>query len=123
MYKPSVADTPAGHMVLETFIGITETVLGTFGALFIVYGAVIAMIELLARETRLRKQSYHDIRWVFTTRILIGLEFFVAADVLKTILEPTLQDLAILGSLVTIRTVVSYFLGKEVSELPEDRKM
>ncbi|PKL61232.1 MAG: hypothetical protein CVV31_12490 [Methanomicrobiales archaeon HGW-Methanomicrobiales-2] len=110
-------------MVLETFIGITETVLGTFGALFIVYGAVIAMIELLARETRLRKQSYHDIRWVFTTRILIGLEFFVAADVLKTILEPTLQDLAILGSLVTIRTVVSYFLGKEVSELPEDRKM
>lgn len=113
----------AGHMVLETFIGVTETVLGIFGALFIVYGAMIAIVELMARETRLREQSYHDIRWVFTTRILIGLEFFVAADVLKTILEPTLQDLAILGSLVAIRTVVSYFLGKEVSELPEDRKM
>lgn len=113
----------AGLMALETFIGITETVLGIFGGLFIVYGAVIAMIELLARETRLRKRSYHDIREVFTTRILIGLEFFVAADVLKTILEPTLQDLAILGALVAIRTVVSYFLGKEVSELPEDRKM
>lgn len=113
----------AGHMVLEMLIGITETVLGTFGGLFIVYGAVIAIIELLARETRLRERSYHDIRWVFTTRILIGLEFFVAADVLKTILEPTLQDLAVLGSLVAIRTVVSYFLGKEVSELPEDRKM
>jgi uncharacterized membrane protein len=110
-------------MVLETFIGVTETVLGIFGALFIVYGAVIAIVELMARETHLREQSYHDIRWVFTTRILIGLEFFVAADVLKTILEPTLQDLAILGSLVAIRTVVSYFLGKEVSELPEDRKM
>ncbi len=110
-------------MVLETFIGITEIVLGTFGALFIVYGAVLAIVELLGRETRIRERSYHDIRWVFTTRILIGLEFFVAADVLKTILEPTLQDLAILGSLVAIRTVVSYFLGKEVSELPEDRKM
>ncbi len=110
-------------MLLETFIGITETVLGTFGALFIVYGAAIAIIELLARETRIRKRSYHDIRWAFTTRILIGLEFFVAADVLKTILEPTFQDLIILGSLVAIRTVVSYFLGKEVSELPEDRKM
>ena len=110
-------------MVLETFIGIAGTVLGTFGALFIVYGAAIAIVELLAREARLRERSYHDIRWAFTTRILIGLEFFVAADVLKTILEPTLQDLVILGSLVTIRTVVSYFLGKEVSELPEDRKM
>ncbi|HOI58899.1 MULTISPECIES: DUF1622 domain-containing protein [unclassified Methanoculleus] len=110
-------------MVLEMFIEIVETALGSFGALFIVYGAVIAIVELLARETRLREMSYHDIRWAFTTRILIGLEFFVAADVLKTILEPTLQDLVILGSLVTIRTVVSYFLGKEVSELPEDRKM
>lgn len=112
-----------GHIVLETFIGITGTVLGTFGALFIAYGAAIAMVELLARETRIRKQSYRDIRWTFTTRILIGLEFFVAADVIKTILEPTFQDLIILGSLVTIRTIVGYFLGKEVKELPEERKM
>ena len=110
-------------MVLEAFIEIVRTVLGTFGALFIVYGAVIAIVELLGRETRIRQRSYRGIRWAFTTRILIGLEFFVAADVLKTILEPTLQDLAILGSLVTIRTVVSYFLGKEVQDLPEDRGM
>jgi len=108
--------------VLETFVGITGMVLGVFGALFIVYGATIAIAELLAREMRIRKLSYRDIRWVFTTRILIGLEFFVAADVIKTILEPTFQDLIILGSVVTIRTVVSYFLGKEVSELPEARK-
>ncbi|MBP7411833.1 MAG: DUF1622 domain-containing protein [Methanoculleus sp.] len=109
-------------MVLETFIRVAGLVIGTFGGLFIVYGAVIAIIELLARETRIREKSYHDIRWSLTTRILIGLEFFVAADVLKTILEPTSQDLIILGSLVAIRTVVSYFLGREVSELPEDRK-
>jgi len=110
-------------MVLETFFEIAGTVLGTFGALFILYGAAIAIVELLARETRIRAISYRDIRWKFTTRILIGLEFFVAADVIRTILEPTFQDLIILGSLVTIRTVVSYFLGKEVSELPEDQKM
>ena len=109
-------------MVLETFIRVAGLVIGTFGGLFIVYGAVTAIVELLARETRIREKSYHDIRWSFTTRILIGLEFFVAADVLKTILEPTSQDLIILGSLVAIRTVVSYFLGREVSELPEDRK-
>lgn len=110
-------------MVIEAFVGITGTVLGVFGALFIVYGAAIAIAELLAREVRIRDLSYHDIRWVFTTRILIGLEFFVAADVIKTVLEPTFQDLILLGALVTIRTVVGYFLGKEVSDLPEDRKM
>ena len=71
-------------MALETFIGVVGLVIGAFGALFIVYGAMIAIVELFARETRIRERSYHDIRGVFTTRILIGLEFFVAADVLKT---------------------------------------
>ncbi|MDN7025894.1 DUF1622 domain-containing protein [Methanoculleus sp. FWC-SCC1] len=110
-------------MVLEQAIGIVESVLGIFGALFIVYGAAIAIVQLLKRESGLQKLSYHDIRWGFTTRILIGLEFFVAADVLKTILEPTFQDLAVLGAIVAIRTVVSYFLGKEVQEMPEDKKI
>ena len=108
-------------MALETFIGVVGLVIGAFGAFFIVYGAMIAIIELLAREMRIRAISYRDIRWVFTTRILIGLEFFVAADVLKTILKPTFEDLIALGSIVAIRTVVSYFLGREASEIPEDR--
>jgi len=110
-------------MVLETFVAITGMFLGMFGALFIVYGALIAIAELLAREPRIRHRSYRDIRWTFTTRILLGLEFFVAADVIKTILEPTYEDLLLLGALVAIRTVVSYFLGKEVQDLPEERKM
>jgi len=110
-------------MVLETFVAITGMFLGMFGALFIGYGALIAIAELLARETRIRYRSYRDIRWTFTTRILLGLEFFVAADVIKTILEPTYEDLLLLGALVAIRTVVSYFLGKEVQDLPEERKM
>lgn len=106
-------------MLFETIIGIAGTVLGAFGALFIIYGAAIAIVELLAKETRIQALSYPAIRETFTTRILIGLEFFVAADVSKTILEPTFDDLIVLGSLVAIRTVVSYFLGKEVKE-PED---
>ncbi|NLA37938.1 MAG: DUF1622 domain-containing protein [Methanomicrobiales archaeon] len=106
-------------MLFETVIGVAGTVLGISGALFIIYGAAIAIIELLARETRIRVRGYPDIRGTFTTRILIGLEFFVAADVLKTIFEPTLQELIVLGSIVAIRTVVSYFLGREVSGLAE----
>lgn len=73
----------------------------------------IAIGELLGRE--LHTQG------LFTARILIGLEFFVAADLLKTILEPTLQDLAVLGSLVTVGTIVSYFPGKEASEPPDEQ--
>lgn len=109
--------------LLETIIGIAETVIGTFGAFFIIYGAIIAIIEILSRESRIRVRNYPEIRGAFTTRILIGLEFFVAADVLKTIFEPTFQELIVLGSLVAIRTVVSYFLGREVSGLATVQKV
>lgn len=105
-------------MSLEAFIGISRLAIDVFGGIFIVYGAVAAIVELFVRETHIRKKSYNDIRRVFTTRILISLEFFVASDVLKTIIEPTFDDLIILGSLVAIRTVMGYFLGKEVEELP-----
>ena len=38
-------------------------------------------------------------------------------DSLKTVLEPTLNELAILGGVVVLRTVLSVFLNKEIKEL------
>jgi uncharacterized membrane protein len=107
-------------MLLEPYIEIVKIVLGVlgiFGALFIIYGAIIAIYQILEREARIRRCSYNVIRRDFTTRILIGLEFFVAADIIRTILDPTLEELVTLGSIVAIRTVVSYFLEKEAEEI------
>ena len=44
------------------------------------------------------------------------LEFLIAADIIHTIVKPTLEELAILGSIVIIRTIISYFLGKEMGD-------
>jgi len=47
--------------------------------------------------------------------LLLGLELLVAADVVKTVvLEPTLQNVAILGLLVIIRTFLSWSLVVEI---------
>jgi uncharacterized membrane protein len=47
--------------------------------------------------------------------LLLGLEFLVAAGVVKTVvLEPTLQNVAILGLLVVIRTFLSWSLVVEI---------
>jgi uncharacterized membrane protein len=46
----------------------------------------------------------------------LGLEFLIAADIIRTIIRPTLEELAILGGIVVIRTVISYFLGKEIGQ-------
>ena len=47
--------------------------------------------------------------------LLLGLEFLVAADVVRTVaLEPTLDNVALLGLLVVIRTFLSWSLTVEI---------
>ena len=62
------------------------------------------------------------LRAVFGTYLLLGLEFLIASDILKTVLEPTLNELAILGGIVVLRTVLSVFLNKEIKELETENK-
>ncbi|MBI4813452.1 MAG: DUF1622 domain-containing protein, partial [Methanobacterium sp.] len=60
---------------------------------------------------------YNDIRLDFTNKIVLGLEFFIAADLIKSILQPTLNDVVVLAVIVAIRTVVGYSLNIELKEL------
>ena len=65
------------------------------GVAIIVYGAIVSLAFLIQVESRDKKQAglnQHSVKQQFTSRILTGLEFFIAGDVLKTILNPTLQS-------------------------------
>jgi uncharacterized membrane protein len=47
--------------------------------------------------------------------LLLGLEFLVAADIIRTVaLSPTLRNIAVLGVLVFIRTFLSWSLVVEI---------
>jgi len=47
--------------------------------------------------------------------LLLGLEFLVAADIVRTVaLEPTLTNVGILGALVVVRTFLSWSLVVEM---------
>ena len=48
--------------------------------------------------------------------ILLSLEILIAADIIDSIAKPTWEDIVRLGAIVAIRTVVSYFLNKEIQE-------
>jgi uncharacterized membrane protein len=41
---------------------------------------------------------------------------------MKTVLEPTLNELALLGGIVVLRTILSVFLNKEIKELESEEK-
>jgi uncharacterized membrane protein len=46
--------------------------------------------------------------------LLLGLEFLIAADIIDTLMKPSVQDLIILGAIVVIRTVISFSLNAEL---------
>jgi uncharacterized membrane protein len=59
--------------------------------------------------------AYDAIRSTFGRSILLGLEVLVAGDIIRTVaLAPTLQNLAVLGLLVLIRTFLAWSLEVEI---------
>ena len=91
--------------------------LALFGAVLVFYGGIRAAIMVIAREVLGRSYEYNDIRLDFTTKIVLALEFFIAADLIKSILQPTLNDVIVLAVIVAIRTVVGYSLNTELKDL------
>ena len=41
----------------------------------------------------------------------------IASDIAETVVDPTYEKLILLGAIVAIRTVLSFFLGLELREL------
>jgi len=59
--------------------------------------------------------AYQVLRQSFGGVILLGLEILVAADLVRTVaVDPTLENVAILGVIVLIRTVLSFSLETEI---------
>ncbi len=57
------------------------------------------------------------VRYKLGTYLLLGLEFLVAADILETVFAPTLERIGILWGIVIIRTILNFFLNKELERI------
>jgi uncharacterized membrane protein len=91
-------------------------ILGIAGAVLIIYGGLKAIVKVLMLEIKRGSYTYNQIRRELTDKIVFGLEFLIAADILTTITTPTQQELINLGVVVVIRTILGYFLSKEAAE-------
>ena len=76
--------------------------------------AVGKAFESFAR-TRSGPSSYRVLRNYFGWSVLLALEILVAADLIRTIaVQPSLENVAVLGIIVTIRTFLSFSLDIEI---------
>jgi len=90
-------------------IGIVIIIVGVFIVLFKYLKNLFLFHNNLIRLNEI-------IRFEFSSYLIFGLEFFIASDVIRTIVIPSWTTLGMLGSIVIIRTVLSYFLTMEIKE-------
>ena len=94
---------------------------GIIGVAIILIGVVHSLRDFVILEvgTRQKSISHDSIRYKLGMYLLLGLEFMVAADIIETIFKPSLEHLSILGGIVIIRTLLNYFLNKELEHIKE----
>ncbi|MBP3710059.1 MAG: DUF1622 domain-containing protein [Treponema sp.] len=114
----------------ETLILILDNVefaISVISITVVIYGSVRAIIDfikdevLYSRNEEVKAHSLMAIRADFGVYLMIALQFLIAADIIRTILKPDLMELATLGGIVLLRTVLSIFLERELKELKEMR--
>jgi len=110
---------------LKLIIGYLATGAEIAAALVIGIGIVQAFIsyinDLISRSRR-RLDATESIRLQLGRVLTLGLEFTVAADILRTAVAPTRQDILNLGAIVFLRTLLNYFLAQEIRQGEEDRQ-
>ena len=95
-------------------LGVSSMVLGT--------GYAIGLAAVTWRRFD-GARAFKTLRNSIGGAILLGLELFVAADIVKTVTsKPSLTDAAVLGMIVLIRTVLSFTIEVEIDGVAPWRK-
>jgi uncharacterized membrane protein len=104
-------------MDLTNVYAVIVTVFDLLGAATIVIGVILSIIMAIVALSASKggSEAIRILRNVLGGAILLGLEVFVAADLIRTITEvPSLTNVLSLGLIVVIRTVLSFTIQIEI---------
>ncbi len=111
-----------------TYVEVMDGVARAFelvGAAILVLGLVWAFVQAVStwRRTGQGRAAYGSLRETFGGVLLLGIEVLVAADLVRTVaVDSSLQNVAILGLIVLIRTFLSFSLDIEMEGVVPWRK-
>lgn len=112
-------------MSLQSIVELVGTGFEAAGVALLVIGAIVALVSYVSTLARRRgpAKAYAELRRGLGGAILLGLEFLVAGDIIRSVaVAPTLLNIGVLGLLVLIRTFLSWSLEVEINgRWPWDR--
>ncbi len=111
---------------VETVLETIAFVIDLVGIAILVYAALKFIGHFLAFEFKQLRgldsvEGIRDMRLRLGSYILLSLEFIIISDIIMTGISRDVDDLLSLGLLVIIRVALSFFLGRELSDIKAQR--
>ncbi len=106
--------------IIQNVLQIVVLTISGLGAGVVVWGVIEAIIAFIGlkfssgREDPVSKSE--AIRQQLGAHLLLGLEIFIAADIISSTVSPSWEKVGILVTIVGVRTVLSYFLRVELKQ-------
>lgn len=99
--------------IVSQLIGICVVTIGMIKAFFIYLKRTIAKKDAVKTITQSRLELGHSFS--------LGLGFLIGASIITTTIAPTWTDIGQLGSVIAIRTLLNFFLTKDLQLLSEKK--
>jgi uncharacterized membrane protein len=100
---------------VSEIVALTSVIVMLLGFIFFCRDFLVLTIKKTTKQLFL--QNAQVLRCKLGSYLLMALELIIISDVISTIITRTRENFIMLASIVVIRTLISYFLRKEISEV------
>lgn len=103
-------------MNFSEIISIIGYSIEAFGVLIVLLGSIVSTYTYVKTFKQLEEaKAYHTYKRQLGRSIMLGLEFLIAGDIIRTVVvENTLQNVSILALIILMRTFLNITLFLEV---------
>jgi uncharacterized membrane protein len=100
---------------LRSIVGFISFLVEVMGVMVLIFGLAVALVKYFSRIRYSSGIAYEGLRQNFGRAIIIGLEFLIAGDIIRTVALPhDVTNLMMLAGVILIRTFLSFTLHLEL---------
>jgi uncharacterized membrane protein len=101
--------------LFTNIVSVTGYAIEAFGVIIITVGFIVATYRVLTGDTATGSDRFEHYRRELGRSMLLGLEFLVAGDIIRTVVvDHSMESILALGLVVLIRTVLVFTIHLEV---------
>jgi uncharacterized membrane protein len=120
-------DAAFGEVFLRHAVFLLVRIVEAVAAVVLFCGAVAGFLRFLwIAAVRRDPAKFAPVRLDVGRFLVLGLEFQLASDLLRTAVAPTFEEIGKLAAIAAIRTALNFILGREIhqerAEIDQERR-